>query len=211
MKKRIVILTGAGAVIPWGAPTTSQITQKITDDDEFVTVSGKTLGKYFYDILTLFFNLDPESVNFETIINLVEDLYGYYCSKYIRGYSEFKSSLPTIFNVKCDIESDILDFGSIYNEYNNTFFLSKHEKVSWLKDYINQFFEQVYYHFINLIIEEIGGYSNNYTNSKYIKQNTAFGDFLNYYSDRSIRFYTLNYDRIPIHCSTVNFFDGFDK
>ena len=76
--KKVVILTGAGAVLPWGAPTTKDITEKIKNDKEFVTKNNKPLGKYLYSILREHYKKDSQNINFEHIIDFVDLLYAYY-------------------------------------------------------------------------------------------------------------------------------------
>ncbi len=208
--KKIVILTAAGAVIPWGAPSTNKITDKIRNDVEFVTKDDKPLGDYLYRRLCKIYHVGYRDINFEHIIDLVEQLYDYYISKERGSQPIFKSSISTIFDIKKDIKDmlGISDFSTIYKNTDCCFY-SKNKKTSFLKGEINFFFKSVYEHFMKLIIEEIMKYSSAKSVNKYKNLNKNFRLFLDCFKDCKIRFYTTNYDRIPIKSSKLKFFDGF--
>lgn len=208
-KNKMVILTGAGAVIPWGSPTTNDITEKLKQDTTFRAVNGEPAGKYLYEKLTSFYNRDHESVNFETIINYIEILFSFFSSKISAGYSEFKTAMPLFFNIKKDIEEQILDLDNIYQLRNGSFIINDDIKnpiiISRSENQNKEFFSLLFNHFIRIIVDKIDGYCKNPINEEFRK-------FIAYFNKRKIiRFYTLNYDRIPAIASGIDFFEGFDK
>src|SRR5690349_90019 len=85
-KKKIVILTGAGADLPWGGPSTTELTKAILNDRKFLNASGKRFGRLLYDTLSKPYSSDEYAhpsapvPNFESILNLIEYLYIYYNS-----------------------------------------------------------------------------------------------------------------------------------
>lgn len=183
--EKIVILTGAGAVIPWGAPSTKEITDKLRNDKNFLTTKNKPVGDYLYNELTSFYHANSQDINFEHIIDLIEQLYDYYASVELGAQVHFKSSIAAIFDIKDKIKE-------MFSSGERTYFL------------------HVYRHFVNLVINEIKKYSSiNKSPNTYSKLNIAFQSFLDYIGSYNIRFYTTNYDRIPIQCSNLSFFDGF--
>lgn len=190
--KKIVILTGAGAVIPWNAPSTDKITQRILNDNS-LNAKNKPLGLYLFEKLSPYYYADPQNINFEFIIDLIEVFLDYYDSCIQGRRTVFKSSFSAIFNIKKEIEKDILGF-------------SPKNKTDLTSAF--GFFSNAYKLFINLIIEEIEKYSNIF--SQYQCLNKNFDEFLSQFKNYKIRFYTTNYDRLPIKCSNKEFFDGFD-
>src|SRR5437762_1865903 len=90
----VVILTGAGGAVPWNAPKTTEITQKICQDKTFSSRTGQPIGLWFLNKLQNFYHRDPESVNFETMLNSVDWLCSFYSSQRRGGFSEFKIQLP---------------------------------------------------------------------------------------------------------------------
>lgn len=192
--RKIVILTGAGAVIPWGAPRTAEITDKLRKDKEFLTTKNQPVGDYLYNELTNFYHANSQDINFEHIIDLIEQLYDYYASVELGAQVHFKSSIAAIFDIKDKIKV-MFSFGN--SPYSN-------------KSGKRTYFLHIYRHFINLVINEIKKYSSiNKSPNTYSKLNIAFQSFLDYIGSYNIRFYTTNYDRIPIQCSNLSFFDGF--
>lgn len=56
-KNKIIILNGTGAAIPWGAPSTNQITNKICQDKVFKSRTGQPLRDWIYKNLNNFITL----------------------------------------------------------------------------------------------------------------------------------------------------------
>src|ERR1035437_6742743 len=105
MSKRLLVLSGAGAAVPWGAPTTSAITTRITSDLVFTTADGKPLGLYLMNKLQAFYYKEPHLINFETLLNCIEDLYSFFASKYRSGINKYRSNKPIFFDLKDDFYS----------------------------------------------------------------------------------------------------------
>jgi len=77
-KEKIVILTGAGALLPWkdnglSILTTNELTDVLRNDDRFVTSCSEPIGEFLYRMLTNI--MQPEHVNFEQIIDLLDNLW----------------------------------------------------------------------------------------------------------------------------------------
>ncbi|MBW8051332.1 MAG: hypothetical protein FVQ77_13535 [Cytophagales bacterium] len=212
MKKRLLILTGAGAVIDWGANTTPQITDAIINDDAFKTITEKSFGKYIYEKLISFYHKQPELVNFETILNYIENLHTFFFSKYTRAVNKFRNANPVFFNVKDDIYTEALDFSRLYEKTSKGFVPHVNGRFGnfYWNDY-HEFIEKVYLHYINLIGERIRVYCSGEEISKKSDLNDSLIEYLKYYKsqDYIIRYYTLNYDRLPVIASGMEFFEGF--
>ena len=91
-KKRTVVLFGAGAVISWGGPKTSELTKLIIKDSapQFICNDGKTkVTEFIYHIL-LKNGYKEEEINFETIISVIEELIIHY------AYFDNKKELPSL-------------------------------------------------------------------------------------------------------------------
>jgi len=67
--KRNIFLFGAGAIIDWGGPITSELTDSIVEYG-FKAKDGKTITFHIKQIL----EQDGHSVNFETILSVIEEL-----------------------------------------------------------------------------------------------------------------------------------------
>jgi hypothetical protein len=210
-RKSVVILTGAGAAIPWNAPTTQKITQKICQDKTFATRTGQPLALWFLNKLQNFYHRDPECVNFETILNSIDWLCSFYSSQLRGGYSKFKVQLPAFFKSTDDLE-DIIDFGRIYEVKNNLWF-SKNERAKFYAGWndIDYFFENVYKLYINLIIREIETYEHLCLEDAFNPLNIILNQFLDELAGKkkTVRTYTLNYDRVIPKISNIVFFEGF--
>ena len=80
LKKRNVILFGAGAVIDWGAPKTPDLTDLVRNGG-FYTKDGKTrITEFIYNKLIDTRGYEEKDINFETIINVIEELIVYYAN-----------------------------------------------------------------------------------------------------------------------------------
>lgn len=210
-KSKVIILNGAGAAIPWGAPSTNQITNKICQDNLFKSRTGQPLGDWIYQKLKQFYHFDPESVNFETILNAVDWLCSYYSAELRQGHSKFKTQIPAFFSGREEL-NEIIDYNRIY-PFDKNRWKCENPRLKFYAfwDDHDYFFEAVYRYFINLIIEEVAGYDKNCLDIKYETLNKSFNNFLSSCSDKSvIRAYTLNYDRIINKLSDVTFFEGFE-
>src|SRR5687768_1107918 len=115
MKIRSAFLFGAGSTIEWKSPSTSKLTDLLLDSG-FRTIDNKTrITKFIYEALLA--NGFPKSdVNFETIINVIEELALYY-SKYQK---EIPHSLYSCF-FQPKYELELLNFSVIKNSYSPGF------------------------------------------------------------------------------------------
>jgi hypothetical protein len=86
-REREVLVFGAGAVIDWGAPKTDDLTKLVRECGFTLRNSDTKITAFIYQRL-VDARYDPESeINFETIINVIEELLVY--------YSEFNSKKQT--------------------------------------------------------------------------------------------------------------------
>lgn len=85
---KTIIFTGAGASIPWGAPTTWKITEKLISDRTFRSYTGQPIGNWIYHKLIGLYHKDPNTVNFETIINSIEFFLRYIKEKCLKVFQE---------------------------------------------------------------------------------------------------------------------------
>lgn len=199
MKKKIVILTGAG--FPEGISTAS-ITDKVRNKEvNGIKIKGLNPGEFFYRRLAEFYtqkkgctDCDLNLVNFETILHLLEELYSFYISK-TKGKGvvrpEFKGVKPVIFWVKRkSVSSELIKANN--NSKNN----------------LSQFIRLIYGNLIDEVISQIKPY-------QLTTKNQRLDDFENfikmYLPDSSWvkRIYTLNYDTLINE--RFGYFDGFAK
>ncbi|MCF8428447.1 MAG: hypothetical protein K9I36_17060, partial [Bacteroidia bacterium] len=205
---RTIILTGAGAVIPWGAPTTKDITQTLLSDRTFRSYTGQPIGSWIYHKLIGLYHRDPESVNFETIINAIEYLITFFSSKHRESISKFKNLMPAFFVEKDDLW-EILWFDKIYKKNNGMW--QSHNESSKFYSFWNDadyFFESVLRYFLNLIIQQIEGYSETIDDKP--KLNNLLNEFLGSIKN-PVGCYTTNYDRIIPAAYKGEMFEGFTK
>ena len=78
MKKRIVFLFGAGAVLDWGGPCTTELTELILNSGYYCKGNNKRITQHLYDLLAA--NYPKIAINFETILNVIEELIVYFAS-----------------------------------------------------------------------------------------------------------------------------------
>lgn len=207
-KNQTILLTGAGAAIPWGAPSTPQITQKLISDKTFKSYTGQPIGDWLNHKLTGLYHKDPEIVNFETIINAIEYLITFYSSKNRESVSKYKNLMPAFFQEKEDLW-ELLWFDRIYNK-DKGYWQSQNK---WLQFYAfwndyDYFFENVYRYFINLIIKQIEAYAIKAQDKTEL--NSSLNQFLKSIKN-PLRCYTTNYDRVIPAVFNGEMFEGFTK
>lgn len=211
--KKTTMLFGAGAVLDWGAPKTlchrnnyecipehgsdkiknrpCCFTHLITNIG-FKDSNGKRISKKIFD------HLEPEGdqgANFETIINIVEDLYSYWASK----QTNTPKSLYSITSFDDTIDNFITDLSCSKTEYFENFL---DELLGGIIGPISKYS----YH--------TSGYSvinKNYNkdiNDKFYQWCKTFID-----NDHILRMYTLNYDRmfkVLLQDKDIDIFEGFN-
>lgn len=219
-KNREIFLFGAGAVIDWHAPTTSEITKLIRESGFTLKNSDTKITEYIYQRLLKSGYTDSE-INFETTINVIEELIVYYSEfhKDTRTPSLLKSFLSendlcNIFNysIKGGIRGHNYQLQIPYGvDYNFSQFSRFNENP-------NQFFLQhLLAELITKISIEVTKYSYDTPHRSNIDKKCPnsinFRNWMQKNHDKSIlRLYTLNYDNLfksilaeeNIHC-----FDGF--
>lgn len=212
--KKITILSGAGSVIPWDAPTTADITNSLISDHEFTTLSGKPVGEYIYDLLCSYYYRNKSIINFENIVNVIEDLYNYCHSQHYHGRIDISPTLSMLFDIKKDIIDDLLSLSSIYKFDGLVYSSNKNNKIFLPVDLYNySYFEAIYEYFISIIMKHVERYSclSNRTKACYNGINSFLNGFFNHFTDYSIRYYTLNYDELnKCLCPDKDIFNGFD-
>jgi hypothetical protein len=207
-KDRTIIFTGAGAAIPWGAPKTEDITKAILSDRTFRSYTGQPIGEWLCHRLKGLYHKDPETINFETIINSLEYLVTFFSSKQRESIAKYKNLMPAFFVENDDIW-EVLWFDRIY-EKDKGFWRSNNERYQFYSmwDDSDYFFEFVYRLFINIIVKHVEEYSN--AVNKKGELNSSLNEFLT--SIRNpLRCYTTNYDRIIPKAYTGEMFEGFSS
>ncbi len=217
--KRAVILLGAGGPRGWGAPLTTAITKKLFEDQNYKTKSGENLAKYIYKYLKKDYKeeeIDESSINFETIINTLENIQDYYIPE-TGGGPNFRESLSAWFSLNKNIYDEIMNYN--YNEETRSIknLATGHcitcDPLTKEMTYINSAIKN----YIFIISLEISKYDNNYYDNEekknLSKKLKEFILFLKDEKDITPRVYTTNYDRLfqnIFHDTNLNFFDGFD-
>lgn len=217
MNNRNVILTGAGAVIPWGAPTTDKLTDILRHDSVFINDKGEPIGDFIYSLLLIQKEKRRgyHTPNFETILHFVELLFEHKRSQSFMSDSFFK--LIDFFL----IEPKIQDALQIFETKNANFYsLTNDNKAKYLDTAFGSkrlveneyYYYELYLHFTFLIKKEIEKYEI-VGESDYCELNKVFNQFLNQIKGEKgiVRFYTLNYDYLVPNISNLTFFDGYDK
>lgn len=180
MSKRILFLLGAGAAYNWFdekfSITTNSITTEICCHHELCSLLYHKIKEH------------NNNVNFENIINAIEDLYQYYFG--LKDYIDFDNSV--LFGPSKDIQ----------NYFDN-------KSIDKIVNILADLYEEC----ITIVITEIGKYDN-LIKSPDCLNNNRFLQFLKFAKadNNIIRAYTLNYDQmfpdIDVK-SDLKFVDGF--
>lgn len=224
-KNRVVILFGAGAAIAWQGPFTSDLTKLIRESGFFTKNSKKRITDLIYDILT-----DPEKgnykkddVNFETIINVLEEMLVYYSNQ---GVDQPKISF--LFNfLEPKYENEIMNF-TVEKSSGSTYYLNipGKQKEFWPcsrnGENPNQFFlQELLLHLYNEIATKVSDYSlidNHFSEDLENRESyldNLFCKWIGKYLETSVtRIYSLNYETnfkviLENHFSGTKIFDGF--
>ncbi len=223
LKKRTVVLFGAGAAIAWQAPTTTELTELILNENSIFRCyeSNETVVKFIYNQF-LELGFDKKEVNFELLIAAIEELIAY--------YSAFnKQNNPSIqrilFNSKFDFEFSNFSTTRENDEPGFQLFIPKNVEYPFSAMALNGensrqfYFQHLLYDIITTVQNRIIEYSyNSEAHTKIFTTNNAnindlFKEWINHLQKNSIvRIYSLNYDYLfksLAEDSGVNFFDGF--
>jgi len=171
INKKLVVLLGAGAAIPWGGPQSSDLLQLFKDDATYKTIEQDNLGKYLCDeVLNKI-----ADVNFESMIAALEEIFEYVIAKHNPDRHIFRTPVHTAI-------SELIE--EIYPKI----FLNMGE----VEDEV-QYAYNILKHYIDIVTEKIDDY--NCRVSEY-PQNQLLINFVRELlcDNFSVKFYTLNYD-----------------
>jgi hypothetical protein len=224
-KKRNILLFGAGAVFDWNAPSTKDLTNKVLTSGFYIKDNKTTITEFIYRQLKKNNYLDTD-INFETIINVIEELIIYYSS--FNAKQKLPSILHSFFTSK--FEDELLNFSIEGGEPKHGFKLEipKGNHSEFARSAYNEetpeqfFFQQLLAKILTDIIASISdyayhtkGYSNVITD-KNKELNKFFTDWIKHINgDNILRIYTLNYDRnfkiiLEKSDNSISIFEGFD-
>lgn len=225
VKKRCVILFGAGATIPWGGPTTSALTQMIRESHQafrFIN-DQKSVINFIVDTLQQS-GYRQTDLNFETIINVVEEFIVHHA--FFDGTRKLPSLSKAFFSPILDsLKLDFAVSGG-YEGHGFRLEIPKGAEYPFSESAINnERPEQMYFqHLLTLMLTGINGRISNYsyhspgntvidTNEKQQLNNCFKTWYRTISQDSLIRMYTLNYDRlfkILAAKTGTHVFEGFD-
>lgn len=220
-KGREVLLFGAGAVIDWGAPKTDDLTTLVRESGFTLRNSDTKITELIYQRLDDSGYDSKTEINFETIINVIEELLVY--------YSEFnsKKQTPSLLKVFLN-ENDlyqIFNYSIAGGKRKHLYKLQipdgkeyKFSRSSYHNENPNQFFLQ---HLLAEILSNIHARVSKYTWNtsghsvidKTSENSLNFRKWINaIYPQNVLRLYTLNYDNLFISLlkeDDIECFDGF--
>lgn len=219
-KKRAVFLFGAGATLEWNSPTTGELTDLVRTTGFHTTDNSAPITDFIYTTLLTSGYPNP-AVNFETIISVIEELIIY--------YSKFDTNLtvPSIANVFLTArhEKELLNYsidGPAKYGYRLQIPAGKDygfSKPAYGNETPSQFFfEQLLAALLTDVSARIHQYAYHTETSPMKSLNNdmskLFVKWMKLISqDRSLRMYTLNYERIfkiLLARAGINVFEGFD-
>jgi hypothetical protein len=240
--RKVAILFGAGAVLDWGAPKTicsgdeltfapeygsNEIRNRVCCLTHLITAigfkdeNGARITNKIFQVLN---SRSKGNVNFETVINILEDLYNYWATKHDKN----SKSLFALAN----LENKIKEFfyfehsepDQVTKKYSISipgFDLLKDEYVSSEINPIQKYYELFLDDILSGIVGHISKYSyytsshdvifrdcNKAINEQFCKWAKKFTE-----EGHSLRMYTLNYDRLfkaLLQNDGVDVFEGFD-
>jgi hypothetical protein len=225
-KNRTVVLFGAGAVIDWNGPKTYELTKLIRESGFYCTDNETRITEFIFQELVKN-GYDEKDINFETIINVIEELIIYYSSFEKNKktpslhktffYSSFEEILLN-FSIEGGIKEDMFSLE-----------IPKGKQFEWQHSGANNgetpeqyFFQLLLAKLLTNINAKISKYAY-HTNGNTVLL-TEQNDKLNnlYYNwvqslnpnENALRFYTLNYDRnfkvLGIRSGVGEIFEGFE-
>jgi hypothetical protein len=212
LNKSCVFLFGAGAVLDWGAPSTPDLTELVRKSGFCLRDSELTITEFIYQKLLNSPGFLKSCINFETIINVIDDLIIYYSYFDYQPFTENppkKESLQSIFFTN-KYGDEILDFSIEYETPLEGFKLKIPHKGGFTyskKAYPDTtpkqlFFQELLSRVLDEMSDRISQYSYHTENhSKVICQNNdernrLFARWMSKIAnDYYLRMYTLNYDR----------------
>ncbi len=221
-KNKEIFLFGAGSVIDWGGPTTSELTDLIRNYAFPIRDSKITITNYIHKRL-LDNGYSESEINFETIINVIEEL-----SIYFSEYNK-KTQTPSLLRafLKDDSLKTLLNYSIEGGERKHGYRIQipDGEKYNFAKHSYNdenpdQFYLQ---HLLSSIITNINSRVSNYSYHSESKSvidtqsslSLLFKDWMKRIGNKNtLRLYTLNYDRvfkILLKDAGIECFEGFES
>lgn len=199
--RKMTLLLGAGAAIPWEAPNTQKITESIRNTTDHI-IGNETFGNWIHNLLLRNSNSSPNGINFETYVDFIESVHGY-----LRSTSTVHRNLINSSYKLFDLKNEINEGLDILKWSNGSYFGA--DNVLKIGSALDSF--------IRIIGNQIIPYLNNYAKDDFKQLNERKLQFIEHFINAgfSVRAYTLNYDRsIPLIFETYStkheFFDGFD-
>ncbi len=200
MKPRTVFLFAAGAVIDWKGPKTTDLTELVLKSGFKTKNSNITNTQFIYS--RLLSKTNKEKINFETIIDAIEELIIFYSKNSINLVNPF---------FKCDFdEDDFFNYGSNLIE----------EPPNLINDKLTEQQKYLVKLLLNLLTN-VNRRISNYTEGKdviFIEENkeinSLFVNWVKNKEDTTLRLYTLNYDnlfKVLLEKEGISIFDGFFK
>lgn len=233
-KKRIVILLGAGAAVPWGGQLTNDLTDSIIELSQTKTKNGACTKFLSFLQLTLADNLNKtkgkdiinrKDINFEILLSLIEYLFEFYWHRNLNSKLEDTPEWVGLFNCIDEIEKEIPGKILIQNgddtpywAYENnkhlrdfSFKIDKSTNKQIIADeFLNaNFFKQLHEEVTYLIRDHVDTYSKK---TIYNEKLSKLFQFINYKNNNVIRSYSTNYDDLISEIKPIDkIFNGFDK
>jgi hypothetical protein len=201
IKKRTVILLGAGAAIPWDGPNTETLTSLLKQDN----LSGKANSRIF-EILEKSETYPSESINFESILHFIESLISYERSNYISSFRNIYKSISHLNEAGKSLRTLIVE--------------TPWKTTRWHYDNTQNYFYDclvalLRYNYYDILYPELSKYLRNDSLEAHEQLNKSIINFINRNQENStVRIYTTNYDRLiprifEKYNSAKEVFDGF--
>lgn len=205
-----LVLTGAGAAIPFGGPSTQRLTEIIAKDPQFRALNGhEPLGQYLLSNMEE--QLASEACHFEALIEVVEDLYNYFYDLETNDPGSRQLVTTSVFDPMEWLRHGVMDFGANYRLEGGKWYHTQDDCLATKKgqDARMQFCINVYQHWLNTIISKVRSYAQSASEHELAPQ---YQDFLGDLDGcGTVRHYTLNYDRMAAEIAPYDVFDGFGK
>jgi len=203
--KTITILLGAGAAMPWDAPSSQAILHELICDTSFLNSSRtKSLFETVRDLIAEFYNSNrKKEINFEHVFNNMEMLASYFYEQSDFRIPQFHGTSSLWFDINKENYSKLSNFetSTIENDnervrlYNNTAtnqYLGEYPKrvIDWV--YFNKAIE----HYLEIVRRLVLNYDRNSITPKHEGLNDKFYCFYKQLKECgfTVRIYTTNYD-----------------
>lgn len=226
-KNRIVLILGAGAVIDWNGPTTCELTKLIRESGFYCNDNKTRITEYIYQSLVKS-GYDEKDINFETIINVVEELLIYYSS-----FDKDKKT-PSLLKVffSASFEEILLNFSIEGGVAKHGFKLEIPKGVNYKFQHIGAlnketpaqyFFQLLLANLLTTINARISKYAYHRDDEHtkiFTEVNTEINSHLSkwlerlYSNENVLRIYSLNYDRnfkvLALKSGISEMFEGYE-